>query len=513
MDIVIDLSSIADFFNQPVEVIFTKIFFYFGWIPLAFVFLFGVWQLWVFYRQTLWYDRNFVMIVLAIDVPRGNEQSPMAVENLLLYLAGTHGTFNLLEKYWEGRVQLCTTLEIISIEGYTQFVIHTPAKFKDLVESAVYAQYPDAEITEIDDYTNDFKGMKFPNEEYDIWGTEFIHDNKDAYPIRTYKEFEHSFGRPETQFKDPMASLMDLSSSLGKGEQLWFQIILKPIGFDWMDGLDEEANKILKEKKISKQNFLNKGADLALGGINAIGNAALGSSSSSETIEKKEEDDSLRMLNLKPKQRKQVEAIHEKTAKMGFKFKIRMIYLAKKEVMNKPKVMSGFVGFMKQFKSMDLNGFKPDLDRTGTTSAYFFQKKHLNRKKNRILKNYIKRSATAGRKTTILNVEEIATVWHFPLDASVKAPLVQKTPGKKAEAPMSLPKGEETVSGETAEPMFLEEDKIDSKKSSIEINKFDVSETEEKENKEDASAGSAQGEKEEEDSGVSGTPPSNLPIG
>ncbi len=496
MDIVIDLSSIANFFSQPIEVIAVKIFFYFGWIPLAFVFLYGVFFLWVFYRQTLWYNKNFVMTVLAVDIPRGNEQSPMAVENLLLYLAGTHGTFNLLETYWEGKIQLCTTLEIVSIDGYTQFIIHTPTKFKDLVESAVYAQYPDAEITEIDDYTKDFEGMKFPDEEYDIWGTEFIHDNKDAYPIRMYKDFEHNIGRPETQFKDPMASLMDLCSSLNKGEQLWFQIILKPIGFDWMDGLDEEVNKILGEKKTSKQNFLNKGSDLALGGINAVANAVLGSTTAE--IEKKEEDTALRMLNLKPKQKKQVEAIHEKTSKMGFKFKIRMVYLAKKDVMNKSKVINGFVGFMKQFKDMDLNGFKPDLDRTGTTAAYFFQKKHLGRKKNRILKNYISRSSSAGRKTTILNVEEIATVWHFPLDASVKAPLIEKTPGKKAEAPMSLPNAEENISQEKAEPMFLEEDNFNTKKElpKKEEVKTDLEQTE-----------------EESDNGGLGTPPSNLPIG
>jgi hypothetical protein len=39
----------------------------------------------------------------------------------------------------------------------------------------------------------------------------------------------------------------------------------------------------------------------------------------------------------------------------------------------------------------------------------------------------------------ILNTEELASIWHFPVEASVKAPLIQKVPGKKAEPPASLP--------------------------------------------------------------------------
>jgi hypothetical protein len=36
--------------------------------------------------------------------------------------------------------------------------------------------------------------------------------------------------------------------------------------------------------------------------------------------------------------------------------------------------------------------------------------------------------------------------------------MIQKTPGKKAEAPMSLPKSEEIVGEERARPIFLEEE-------------------------------------------------------
>jgi len=66
-------------------------------------------------------------------------------------------------------------------------------------------------------------------------------------------------------------------------------------------------------------------------------------------------------------------------------------------------------------------------------------------KKNTLMQNYVERSG-AGRTPGVLNIEELATLWHFPLEANVKAPFIQKAPGRKADAPASLPIFEETTS-------------------------------------------------------------------
>jgi hypothetical protein len=53
-----------------------------------------------------------------------------------------------------------------------------------------------------------------------------------------------------------------------------------------------------------------------------------------------------------------------------------------------------------------------------------------------------------------MNIEELATLWHFPAEASVQSSLLQKAPGRKAEAPASLP--QEIEAGiESNEPDFL----------------------------------------------------------
>lgn len=429
-----NLQPIYDFLALPPDEMLLRFMILFGWIPFALTFLWGILQVWVYERQNQFAAKQ-KFIYLAIDVPRGNEQSPKAVENLFTYLAGAHGTLNLIDIFWEGKYQLGFSFEIVSIEGYTQFVVRTPEGFRHLVETAFYSQYPDAEITEINDYTIGMPSV-FPDNEYDVWGAEFVQVKHWTYPIKTYKDFEHQYGPPETHFRDPMATLMDLCSSLHSGEQLWYQILVTPTDFEWVKKGEEEISKIMKEKPKSKPSITNKIIDEALGWVDA----GAGTTLKPGAAEVKK-DDALKMMDLKPAQKKAVEGIQEKISKMGFKFKMRMVYIAKKDVMNKPKVVNGFVGFIKQFSYNDMNNLKPDMAVTATSTAYMFKDSRLLARKNRIVKRFMGRSGY-GAPAGVMNSEELATLWHFPIEHVVKAPLLQKASGRKAEAPITLPLSE-----------------------------------------------------------------------
>ncbi len=411
-----------------------------GWMILAVFYLIGVREVYLMYIQGK-FAATLKNVILAVDIPKGNVQSPKAVENLFTYLGGAHGSISFWEKWFEGKFQESFSFEIVSIEGYTQFLIMTPVASRFLLESAIYSQYPDAEITEIDDYT---KGMptKFPDEEWDIWGGEFIQGSSDVYPIKLYQEFEHSFGESETQFKDPMASLMDLCSSLRTGEQLWMQFLVTPTGFDWVKKADKEVDKILGKEKKAEGGFLK--FVTWLGDLSEHIFAIWGDVKPKETK-------AISMMELTPKKKKQIEAIQQKASKLGFEFKMRVVYIAKKELLNRAKVVSGLVGWIKQFAALDLNNFKPDMNVTATKTAYFAKDRRLIVKKNILMQNYIERSG-AGRPAGILNIEELATLWHFPLEANVKAPFIQKAPGRKADAPASLPIFEEATAAQNLPP-------------------------------------------------------------
>jgi hypothetical protein len=192
-----------------------------GWIVFLWFFGWVAREMFLNWRQHL-YAHHRQWILLAIDVPKATEQTVKAVENMFAHMAGIHNPPHFLEKWWDGYTQDTITCEIVSIEGHIQFLIRTVRKMRDLVEASVYAQYPDAEITEVADYTLNVP-MQYPDEHYDLFGMEMypVPGRSDVYPIKTYMDFEHQL---TGEFKDPLAVLLEAFARLGPGEQAWYQI-------------------------------------------------------------------------------------------------------------------------------------------------------------------------------------------------------------------------------------------------------------------------------------------------
>ena len=435
MDITLNLSPLINLFYLPPDQFFLTVMLNVGWIPIVAIFIKGMVDIWVYNRQNEWHD-TVKMTLLAIDLPRINNQTPKAAENMFSYLGGAHGSLNLIEEYIEGKFQLSISYEIVSIGGQTQFLIRTPEMFRNIIETSVYSQYPDAEITEVDDYAKNFP-KEFPSAEYDAWGAEFIQVKSPAYPIRTYLDFEHKMGETETQYKDPMAALMDLCGSLQEGEFLGYQIIVKPIGFDEMKIAEKDIKTIMKEDIIDDKAMPAKIVDGIVGFFDFLANTLL----TIFGIEQAEEVKATPMkpIDLKPIEKRMLEKISEKSAKMMFKAKIRFVYLSKKEVMNKGKVVNGFVGFIKQFADAQLNNLKPDTGLTSTSIKYPpFKEYRLNYRKTKIVNNYRNRSGF-GNVMGTYSIEELATLWNFPNSSVVRAPSLQKVAGKKSQPPAGLP--------------------------------------------------------------------------
>lgn len=396
-------------------------------------------EMWLSYVQGKYgAKRNWV--ILSISVPKENEQGPKAVENIFSHLAGAHASINWYDKYVEGKTQDWFSLEIVSIEGYIQFLIRTIDKFRDLVEAAIYAQYPDAEIAEVPDYVTNLPN-KFPNDEYDLWGTEFILVKKECYPLRTYPMFEAS--SEEVVFKDPMAAMLENFSRLGRGEQAWFQIILVPIGQkEWTANGRSEIKKLIGAKEKNKKGIADYFTDITLKGIESMGSAI----ATGETIPVKKSDEKKELSNIlymTPGERSVVEAIERKISKIGFRVKIRGVYMGRHEVFEKSRAAHPMIGAIKQFNTEDTNSLKPEYDKVGTGGLIFFKKRRLNKRKTKIMLAFKDRSNWEGvNEGYVLNIEELASLYHFPV-LSVKAPLLKKTEAKKGEPPAVLPFMEE----------------------------------------------------------------------
>jgi hypothetical protein len=406
-----------------------------GWVVALIVFYFLARDLWYFHIATRYISKKLRPLVLAIDVPRASVQTPKGVENIFAHLAGAHGTANRRERHIEGKVQEWFSFEIVSIDGYIQFLIWTWDKYRDLVETAIYAQYPDAQISEVDDYTTAVP-KEYPDDEWDLWGTEFVLVKDQAYPLRTWEFFEHK-GQKDEPFKDPMAATLESFARLGPGEQIWLQFLLRPIDQSWREKSDALVKKLIGVKVEKKAMFIHQVGKV----IGTVMLFFLEGLFGTEKYGSEEGNDGpmSNILHMSPGEREVVEKIEKKSAKIGFDVKMRCIYAAKKDVFVKQHGAHALIGSMKQFNTNDSNSVKPDFKNVGPSSLWLFKKTRNNRRKNRLSSAYRSRSMWIGNGAYVLNTEELATLWHFPTDA-VHAPLIQQTASRRAQPPAALPR-------------------------------------------------------------------------
>lgn len=411
-----------------------------GWLSLIlwFFILYLSWgigiHLWQHHKQHQ-FAHHLKWIVLRVTVPV-SEQTPKAAENIFAQFAGAHSSISWKETWFDGAYQPAITVELASIEGRNNFFIRCIDKSRDLIEASIYAQYPAAEIEEVPDYTKAFGPKKFPDPEYDAWGAEFTPVQPDAYPLKTYREFEDAVSG---EFKDPVAAVLEAFSRLGPGEQAWYQITMVPTD---QKAARERAMPIIdklrgNEPKVH-HSFLSELVDLPLKAITGIflGGGGKAAGEKKESVPK--------LMRLSPIEREVLEGVERKASKIGFESKIRFIYIAKKTVFSKARIAQAFIGAIKQTNTFHMQAIKPDLKKTGMSSAiWWFKQTRNDARKTRLMNNMRSRDTSAGLNKFMLSAEELATLWHFPILTQVKAPSLRQIEAKKSDAPYNIPFEEE----------------------------------------------------------------------
>lgn len=395
------------------------------------------WNLWLTYIQTI-FIKNIKWSIIEIKPPKDVFKTPAAMELVLtsLYTGGQGDDW--VTKYWKGEIALYSSLEIVSIEGSVRFFIRTPSKFKKILETQIYSQYPQAEVFEAEDYTTHVPGFT-KDGPINLWGANLILTKDDPYPIKTYIDYGLDKSvkvEEQTQIIDPITPLIEFFGSIGIGEQMWMQILIKP---------DTKRFKIKDAKTGKEENkgWVDKSKELV-----------------KELREKlKEKDAEGKVIPGSPSkgQLNVIEAIERATQKFGFDTGIRVVYLANKDNFN-PNNIGGLTGSVRQYNSPELNGFKPD----GATSIKYawedlFGTKIIDKKKGMLsaykarkyfhggtsfdflkIKSYFTHPNKEGKKPFILNTEELATIFHLPGRVS-ETPGFTRIESTKAEPPSNLP--------------------------------------------------------------------------
>lgn len=407
------------------------------WLPiLAVALFFGSWLRYA--RLKYW--REIPWILLEIKPSRTIHFSPKAAENIFSGLWGaTFGTVSTkVDKYLKGVIQDYFSLEIIGDGGEVRFFVRTPEKFKNLIEAQVYAQYSDAEINQVEDYTEALP-PDIPNKDWDLWGTQLCLLKPDAYPIRTYRQFIDIVVQKEGSFIDPLSSLMEVLGKLQAGEQIWIQILIRPVDDDWR----KKGEAILG--KLTGKGAANDKKKKGFWSGEIVGWADAAKSVARETISGKVEETKVSeskqdrpmpsiMQYLSPGEQEVVKAIEENLSKKGFETKINLAYLGRTDIFSRVNA-GALMGVFSQFSSLSLNGFRGD-KKINTKAYYLFAKSRKAYKQRRFWR--FLRTRSFWKKGFVLNLEELATIFHFPA-TEVEAPATPRIEAKRGGAPPGLP--------------------------------------------------------------------------
>lgn len=399
------------------------------WLPIAF--LVAMFNAWLRYKRAKFWQKEG-SVLLEIKLPREINKSPLAMEIVLGAFWQGSGESTWIDRIWKGQTRSWFSLEVVSIGGQVRFFIWTKPKHRNIIESNLYSQYPGIEIYEAEDYTKSFYYDPSKNE---LWACEFALTKADPYPIKTYVDYGLDRD-PKEEFKiDPMTAMIEFLGSVTEGHNIWIQIIIrahkdkkrKPLEWkkkwekfawseevdSWKDEAKEEIEKIIEKLRVKKEE----------GGYPRIptkGEAEV------------------------------IAALERSVSKMPFDVGIRGVYIADKDKFNKSN-QGGIAGGFKQYGSENLNGFKP----TGWLTIFDYPWQEWfnaqEKLKPKVLEEYklrryffspLKNKTNWGKniysKPFVLNVEELATIYHFPGLVST-TPTFERIPSKKSEAPFNLP--------------------------------------------------------------------------
>jgi hypothetical protein len=497
-----------------------------------------LWRFWKMYINQKYIDGfNRDCILLEIKLPREIFKSPLATEIALGSLLQSGGVNKWYARNFQGNLPQYSSLEIASLEGVIHFYIRAHKKFRNIIESNFYAQYPGIEIVEADDYTKkiryhhlskdvktwsiSFKLGKTWKPTNPVTGKKFSKtgkdepkDDKDEYdmpadflPIKTYVDYELDKD-PKEEFKiDPITPLLEFMGSIGKGEYFWYQVLVQD------ESVYDGANKMpkfylnkqthdhlsLKEmadarkKQIRTSHYIKHG-DIA---YNDFGYAQTrmvpdgldeNNKPKKKEIEitydlrdKKDEAKAVgkKEIDLIPEDKEELEIINKKISKPLALVVVRLVYVTKGQNFNGEQIQN-ILAFGKPYKGSnnfifgricepyDFNWQKMGGKRVNWRSEEIFEeyveregffphigpRPELDKMEDRLFYPYSMKTRKMFRmiyeaifypfehphpdQVSIMNLEEVATLWHLPGQVA-GTPTLPRIDSVKGNAPANLP--------------------------------------------------------------------------
>jgi hypothetical protein len=338
----------------------------------------------------------------AADDRKTHKERIAVMEQLISSFSTLH------ESGWKGLVygepQIIFEMAVHHVGEEIHFYVSGPTHYADLIQRTVHGFYPDAAV----ERTGDFN----------IFAPHGVHaasslvlSKKFYLPVRTYATLE----------SDPLGNISNALSKLEKeGEGAAVQIVIQHAEKGW----NENSMRVAKLMQRGKS-YESSVAEVS-GGFGAL-IRDIASGAGVDTKKKEEEEKTKSAMT--PLVQETIKGIGEKASKSAFQVNIRLIASARDEF-RAIHILEQMENSFVQFSHPAWNGFKP--------------KRAKGRALRQMIYDFSFRTFSPDM-AMILNTEEIASVFHFPLPTT-STPRINWLKAKVAAPPENLP---DEVEGQT----------------------------------------------------------------
>lgn len=428
------------------------------WVPFlrvwwwVFVPLFLAVELEVLYLWWIKWDYNYSKgkwVTLEIVPPKEVLTPLKAMEDVFSVTWGPlYNPANWREVWCEGAYSPWMSWEIASIEGSLHFYLRVLTEHRLAAETILYSHYPELEIHEVQDYTKSVP-QNIPNQEWDVYGEDFVLGRSPAYPIKTYEKFFEPQGEKisaEEKRIDPTASLLEMMSKLGPGENYWIQVSTAAL-FDtdepqWKKEAEKIIAKISKRPIKKEKTLLEEMTEVAYNLIVGPHKEGVGEKAKYKWLERAKSEEGEREMVITPGEREIITEIENKMKKTAFLTTVRGVYVAKRENW-RPSHRVIARPYFSHFQTHNLNYLVFSKD-TRPKTHYVFRRRIPFLRTRRMFRNFVLRFPpffpNLIRDCAVLSAEELATLFHFPLKVTgLVLPTMPRVESKRGGPPPNLP--------------------------------------------------------------------------
>ncbi|MFA4819206.1 MAG: TraM recognition domain-containing protein [Patescibacteria group bacterium] len=285
-------------------------------------------------------------------------------------------------------------LEIVAKDGLVSFYVAVPLKFRSLIEQQIQAHYPHAMLEEVSDY-NIFSphGVTV--------GALVRFGRSVAFPLKTYKQFE----------TDSLNAITNALAKVSASEAAAIQLVIRSAHRRWRRRGVRIASAMQQGKSLREAG----GRNWLLITLNFLGDIIKLSATSSKSAKPKE------LYKLSPLEEEMVKGLEQKANKAGLDVTCRIVSAAA----DKAAAQANLNNIMQSFSQFNFYQFGNRFRMRRPASLAHF------------LYNFIHR-VFDERKHMVWNVEELASIYHFPLPTT-ETPNIRWLSARKAPPPNDMP--------------------------------------------------------------------------